>query len=71
MQTLSDYQKKVLLKSKVIEKFTKQHVIFTSSFKIKAVEAYLAGKDPNDIFTNAGIDVSFFTKRLTDEQINF
>tara|TARA_B110000211_G_C13828213_1_gene442351 strand:+ start:198 stop:605 length:408 start_codon:yes stop_codon:yes gene_type:complete len=63
MQTLSDYQKKVLLKSKVIEKFTEQHVIFTSSFKIKAVEAYLAGKDPNDIFTNAGIDVSFFTKR--------
>ncbi len=54
MQKLSDNQKKILLKSKVIEKFTEQHIIFSSSFKIKAVEAYLDGKDPNDIFTNAG-----------------
>jgi hypothetical protein len=69
MQKLSDYQKKVLLKSKVIEKLTERQIIFNSSFKIKAVEAYIDGKDPNDIFTNAGIDISFFTKRYPTASI--
>tara|TARA_Y100001960_G_scaffold209226_1_gene218521 strand:+ start:290 stop:700 length:411 start_codon:yes stop_codon:yes gene_type:complete len=60
MQDLSDKQKRVLLKNPNVEKITDKHVVYTSKFKVKAVEAYLNGKSSNQIFSDAGIDPNFF-----------
>lgn len=62
MQSLSDYQRRVLLKNPNVEKVTTNHVIYHSHFKIKAVEKYLDGATPNDIFENADIDPRYFIK---------
>ncbi len=63
MQNLSDKQKRVLLKNSNVEKITEKHVVYTSSFKISAVEAYLKGESPNQIFIDAGLDPSFFVTK--------
>jgi len=60
MQELSDYQRKELLKNPNVEKITEKHVVFTSKFKIKAVELYFDGKSPKQIFEDAGIKTHYF-----------
>ena len=60
MQELSDYQRKELLKNPHVEKITDKHVVYTSKFKIKAVESYFDGKSPNRIFEDAGIKIHYF-----------
>ena len=62
MQELSDYQRRVLLKNPNVEKITEKHVVFKSNFKIKAVEKYLKGWSPNNIFEDSQIDPSYFVK---------
>jgi len=66
MNQLSDEQKKKLLKNPNIEKITNNHVIFKANFKIRAVELYLDGKNPEDIFTKASIPIHYFQDRYCD-----
>ena len=63
MQNLSPSQKKALLSNPNVEKITDKHVVYTSSFKTKAVEDYLNGKSPNQIFLDSGIDPTFFVTK--------
>ena len=63
MQDLSDKQRRVLLKNPNVEKITQKHVVYTSNFKICAVEAYLNGESPKQIFIDAGIDPSYFVEK--------
>ncbi|MFT6633228.1 MAG: hypothetical protein ACJAS4_003198 [Bacteriovoracaceae bacterium] len=65
MQELSDYQRKELLKNLNVEKITDKHVVFTSKFKIKAVELYFDGKSPNAIFEDAGIKTHYFKSKYS------
>jgi hypothetical protein len=60
MNQLSDYQKRKLLENPNVEEITEKHVHFAASFKIKAVESYLKVKHPDDIFFEAGIDLTIF-----------
>lgn len=60
MNQLSDYQKRKLLENPNVEEITGKHIHFAAAFKIKAVESYLKGKRPDDIFLEAGIDPVIF-----------
>ena len=60
MRKLSVYQKRKLLENPNIEKITEKNVTFTSKFKIKAVEQYYKGLNPDQIFTDAGINLKIF-----------
>ena len=62
MQELTDYQRKLLFKNPNIKKITEKHVIYRSKFKIRAIEKYLKGWTPNEIFEDAGIDPTYFIK---------
>jgi len=62
MQELSDQERLLLLKNPNIERITEKHVVFSSSFKIQAVEKYLKGQSPVDIFKDAKIDPNLFIK---------
>ncbi len=65
MQELSDYQKIVLLKNPNVEKITEKHVVYTSKFKVKAVELYLKGISPEEIFNRANINLKYFKKNYS------
>lgn len=60
MNLLSDQQRRKLLENPNVEEITEKHIHYSASFKIKAVESYLSGIRPEEIFQNAGIDLSFF-----------
>lgn len=60
MNNLSDYQRRKLLENPNVEEITEKHIHYSSSFKIRAVESYLKGEKPADIFKDAGIDPSMF-----------
>lgn len=60
MQNLSKAHKKALLENPNVVKITESHVVFTPKFKVKAVELYLSGTSPTDIFVSNGIDPSIF-----------
>lgn len=60
MHHLTEIQKKKLLENPNVEEITTNHIHYSGAFKIKAVESYLKGERPIQIFQNAGIDTSFF-----------
>lgn len=60
MYNLTDIQKKKLLENPNVEEITTNRIYYSGSFKIKAVESYLNGDKPIQIFQNAGIDTSIF-----------
>jgi transposase-like protein len=60
LEKFSESERKVLLANKYVSKITGSHVVFTSSFKIKAVEMNVEGHSPSDIFLRLGIDPAFF-----------
>ena len=60
MNELSDYQRRKLLENPNVEEITEKHIHYSFSFKVKAVESYLKGKKPSEIFLDAGIDPSLF-----------
>ena len=60
MHNLSDYQRRKLLENPNVEKITEKHVIFTSKFKVKSVEAYLDGLSATEIFQRAKINLNYF-----------
>lgn len=45
-----------------VQKITENHLVFTSEFKIKAVEFYLKGMSADEIFISHGFDANFFEK---------
>ena len=63
MNQLSDYQRRKLLENPNVESITESHVHFAGEFKIWAVENYLKGKRPDDLFIEAVIDLSFFEEK--------
>ncbi len=60
MNRLTPHQKRSLSENPIVLKFTENHVVFTSAFKVKAVELYFGGAAPDEIFINHGIDPSIF-----------
>lgn len=70
MERFSEADKKTLLSNKYVERITGSHVVFTSIFKIKAVEMNLAGKSPDEIFLNLGIDPSYFLPEYPKKSIS-
>jgi hypothetical protein len=60
MIKLSDHQRQKLLENPNIEEITEKHIHYSSSFKIKAVESYLKGLRPSEIFKAAGFESSLF-----------
>lgn len=63
MHFLSDAQKRAILENPNVEEITEKQIHFKSEFKIKAVESYLNGINPDDIFIRAGIPIDLFEKR--------
>ncbi|MGX0401832.1 hypothetical protein [Staphylococcus pasteuri] len=45
-----------------IYKVISKNIYYTNDFKLKAVEEYNHGKEPEDIFKDAGIDVSILSR---------
>ena len=60
MQNFSKSQERILLDNPNVEKITDSHVVFTGTFKIKAVALYHEGESPDAIFLKNGIDPKFF-----------
>lgn len=60
MQNLSKAHKKALLENPNVVKITESHVVFTPKFKLKAVELYLSGTSPKEVFLSHGIDPAMF-----------
>lgn len=69
MGKLSESDQKLLLANRFVEKITNAHVSFTSEFKILAVEQYLNGKSPTDIFNEAGLDLSLFQDEFPKKSV--
>lgn len=63
MNQLSDNQRRKLLENPNVESITESHVHFKGEFKIWAVERYLGGTRPDDLFIEAGIDLSLFEEK--------
>ena len=60
MQSFSSEQKRRLLSNPNVLKITNNHVVYTSDFKVQAVELNLKGHLPEQIFIDHGMDPSFF-----------
>jgi len=60
MHNLTLDQQKELSQNPNIEKITENQIVYTSNFKIRAIEEYLKGKSPNAIFNENGIPSSWF-----------
>jgi|LauGreDrversion4_2_1035121.scaffolds.fasta_scaffold210316_1 transposase len=69
MDHLTDDQRRILTKNSNVLKVTKFHLVYKPEFKIKAVELYIKGISPDNIFIDAGIDISFFKERYTYYQL--
>lgn len=62
MHALSEHQKSELLANPNVKEITDKSIVYTSAFKTKAVELYLAGQNPNKIFSNANIPIDYFKR---------
>ena len=60
MHDLNADQRKILSKNPNVLKVTNHHVVYTKSFKIKAIKLSLEGKPSDEIFKDAGIRLDFF-----------
>jgi transposase-like protein len=60
MSKFPEKVRKILESSPFVQKVTGSQVLFTSEFKIKAVELNLEGASPQDIFNRLGIDTALF-----------
>ncbi|MBC2999088.1 hypothetical protein [Staphylococcus epidermidis] len=52
-----------------IYKVTSKNIYYTDDFKLKAVEEYNHGKEPEDIFRDAGIDVNIISQYRKENYI--
>lgn len=69
MPSLTEPQRKQLLSNPNVIKITKSNVSYTPEFKIRAAKASLAGKNPEDIFRSAKIDLSLFREKYAKDTI--
>lgn len=60
MQTFTINQKKILLKNPNVLKLTENHLVFKPEFKFIAVNFYLQGMSPDEIFIAHDFNPSFF-----------
>ena len=69
MLNLPESERSRLLKNPVVEKITDSHVVYTVEFKKSAVGKYLSGQSPRQIFTDAGINTSYFNEDYAKKSI--
>lgn len=62
MQSFSPHQKKILLENPNVLKITENHLVFIPEFKVKAVEFFLKGMSPEEIFISHGFNPAYFEK---------
>ncbi len=60
VQKLMDHQRKIVFENPNAKKITGKHVVYTPEFKIRAVKSYFEGLSPVHLFSEAGIDLSYF-----------
>ena len=60
MHHLTNVQKRTLLENPNVEEITDKHIHYSGAFKIKAVESYLKGERPDQIFEKSGINPTLF-----------
>lgn len=56
----SQSERELLLLNKYVSKVTDTNIAYTSEFKLLAVKEYRSGKSPQQIFKDAGFDLSAF-----------
>lgn len=69
MGKFNDAVRKRLLSSPYVEDVTDSHVIFTVKFKTLAVQKYLEGLQPSEIFLKLGFDTSLFLPEYPKKSI--
>ena len=60
MHSFTPQQQSKLLANRNVEDVSEKSVTFKADFKIKALNQYLAGTSPDEIFEAAGIPVDYF-----------
>lgn len=60
MHNLSNYQRRKLLENSNVEKLTDNFVVYTAKFKERAVDLFIAGTAPKDIFLRFNIPIHYF-----------
>ncbi|GEQ06637.1 hypothetical protein EKQ61_04585 [Staphylococcus gallinarum] len=70
MPTITKEEKKKLESNKYIFRVTNKNIHYTSEFKQKAVTEYNNGKEPEDIFKDAGIDIDIILQHRSKSYIN-
>ena len=60
MHDLTEPQRQELLKNKNVEKITNKFIVYTSEFKVKAVELFLDGQHADKVFLDEKIPIHFF-----------
>lgn len=69
MATLSKEVRQKLEPNIHIYKVTSKNIYYTDDFKVKAVEEYNHGKEPEDIFKDSGIDVNILSRYRKEKYI--
>jgi transposase len=62
MKEISAQEKRRLLKNRYVLKVTCKSVVFTSEFKLKALDLYAEGMAPAEIFERNGIRTAHFSE---------
>lgn len=70
MATITKKEREKLERNKYIHKVTNKNIYYTSAFKRKAIEEFNNGKEPAEIFRNAGIDINIIFQYRTESYIN-
>jgi transposase len=69
MSKFSEVERKKLLSNKYVQKVTDTQVLFTSEFKIKAIELFSQGFSPEKVFLKLEIDTSLFLPAFPKKSI--
>jgi len=63
MEKFTKEEKELLEKNPNIQAVLSKQVLYTKEFKEKAIAEYICGKSANQIFKDAGIDISILSKQ--------
>lgn len=69
MSKMSESERKKLEKNPNVLRIKDTRITYNPEFKINAVKAYLSGQYPEDIFLEAGFDLSSFCDRYSSRMI--
>lgn len=70
MLTFSDQQKQKILKNDNVLNFTETQIVFSPTFKLKAVSLSKKGESGSKIFADAGFDFGTFSVRYMNGRIH-